>query len=385
MTPPSKSQAPNPNAHPVHDTAATVAIVIPSLNPDDSLPAYVASLRALADWPIVLVDDGSDASHAPVFDKCASAATGVTLLRHEVNKGKGRALKTAFAHLLSKHPSLQGCITCDSDGQHLPKDVLRCAQAMAANPEALVLGCRTFELSHVPFRSRFGNTAIRTFFALATGRRFLDTQTGLRAIPATFMRELLDCPGERFDFETRMLLALGSRPMVEVPIETVYLEGNKSSHFNPFRDSTRILGIVCGHILVRLGRFTAVSLASFALDIALFKLLYSFVFAGLSSFRLALSVGLARIASATFNYLLNLHFVFGGAKTRGSLAKYAVLAIGIMAASYLLTSALLSASAFARAHVATSKAAIDLALFLASFAVQRLCIFAHSRARALDN
>jgi dolichol-phosphate mannosyltransferase len=355
--------------------AKPIAIVIPSLNPDGNLPAYVAALRARTDWPILLVDDGSDAAHVPVFDACVAAVPGVTLLRHGVNRGKGRALKTAFAHLLAETPGLLGCVTCDSDGQHLPDDVLRCAEALRATPDALVLGCRVFGLSHVPFRSRFGNTTIRALFALATGRHFTDTQTGLRAISAPFMRELLGVAGERFDFETRMLLALGPRPLVEVPIETVYLDGNKSSHFNPLRDSMRILGIVCGHILSRLWRFTAASLASFALDIALFKLLHAVVLKDLGWGRLALSVGLARVASATFNYLANLHFVFGGMRARRSLAKYAALALCIVAASYALTAAALGASSFARGHVATTKAAIDLFLFLASYVVQRLCVF----------
>lgn len=352
-----------------------VAIVIPSLNPDGKLPDYVAALRARTDAPIILVDDGSDDAHRGVFAQCAAAASGVTLLTHEVNRGKGRALKTAFAHLLEHCKPLAGCVTADSDGQHLPEDVMRCAEALRANPGALVLGCRTFSLSHVPFRSRFGNTFIRAFFALATGRRFLDTQTGLRAIPADFMRELLECPGERFDYETRMLLALGSRPLVQLPIETVYLEGNKSSHFSPLRDSTKILGIVLGHILSRLGRFAAASLASFAVDIAVFKLLHAVVFEDLAVGRLAISVVLARLVSSVFNYVANWLFVFGGARSRRSLAKYAALACAILAASYLLTAALTDLSGWAGRHVATTKAAVDLALFLASFGVQRLFIF----------
>lgn len=362
----------------MHDISPSngIAVVIPSLNPDDALLAYVKALRAKGDWPIVLVDDGSNAEHVSVFGKCVAAAPDVTLLRHATNLGKGRALKTAFAHLLAAQPELLGCVTCDSDGQHLPEDVFRCAGALMSNPDALVLGCRTFGLSRVPFRSRFGNTFIRAFFTLATGRRFLDTQTGLRAIPADFMRELLDVRGERFDYETRMLLALDRRPLIQLPIETVYLEGNKSSHFKPLRDSMHILSIVLGHIMMRLGRFVAASLSSCALDIVLFKIFHSFVFQDFRIGRLALSVGLARVVSATFNYLANLHFVFGGEKRRRSFAKYVLLAACIMAASYLLTAAALDLSQFARAHVVLAKAAVDVFLFLASFAVQRLFIFA---------
>lgn len=354
----------------------TIAIVIPALNPDSRLPGYVAELRKGCDCPIVLVNDGSDAAHSAFFKEAAAGAQGVTILTHEVNKGKGRALKTAFGYLLGYYGDLAGCVTADADGQHLAADVFNCVSALRENPEALVLGCRRFELSHVPWRSRFGNRTIRFFFALATGHRFQDTQTGLRAIPASFMRQLLDCRGERFDFESRMLLAMGPRQLVQVPIETVYLEGNKSSHFSPLRDSIRIFSIVWGGIFARLSRFIAASLSSFALDIALFWLLKEKVFDGLPGGRLALSVALARVASSVFNYLVNLHFVFDGARTRRSFMKYAVLACCIMGASYLLLAAAVHFSPFARGHETLAKAAIDLVLFVASFAIQRLCIFA---------
>lgn len=359
----------------------TIAIVIPALNPDERLPGYVAELRRGCDCPIVLVNDGSDAAHSAFFAESSAGTPDVAVLTHDVNKGKGRALKTAFGYLLGRYGDLAGCVTADADGQHLARDVFACIGALRENKEALVMGCRQFDMSHVPWRSRFGNKSIRLMFALATGLRFQDTQTGLRAIPASFMRQLLDCKGERFDFESRMLLAIGSRPLVQVPIETVYLEGNKSSHFSPLRDSARIFSIVSGGIFARLSRFIAASLCSFALDIALFWLFKERLFDGLAAGRLALSVALARVASATFNYLANLYFVFDGARARRSFLKYASLACAIMAASYLLLAAAVRFSAFARGHETLVKAAIDLVLFIASFAVQRLCIFSKRQGR----
>ena len=135
-------------------------------------------------------------------------------------------------------------MTADSDGQHAPEDVVRCMELLAENPEALVLGCRTFDRADIPWRSRFGNGWMRTLFRVVSGRRFDDTQTGLRGIPAGFMRELLDVPGERFEFESEMLLRLGRRPLVQFPIRTIYENRNAGSHFRPFADSAKILRIV---------------------------------------------------------------------------------------------------------------------------------------------
>ena len=143
-----------------------IAIVIPALNPDAALPGYCRDLRAITDAPIVLVDDGSRAELAHIFDDCAAAASGVTVLRHEVNRGKGRGLKTAFDYLLRTYPDLVGCVTADADGQHKPADVLRCLEALRDSPDALVLGCRDFTGPGIPFRSRFGNLSIRILFSL---------------------------------------------------------------------------------------------------------------------------------------------------------------------------------------------------------------------------
>ncbi len=360
----------------------TFAIVIPSLNPGNGLPGYVASLRAITDVPIVLVDDGSRESERAVFQRCLDNVPGVSLLTHDVNRGKGRALKTAFSHLLSAWPDLDGCVTCDSDGQHAPGDVLKCLEALEKNPRALILGCRTFNLSHVPWKSRIGNNSMRTLFRLATGRNFLDTQTGLRAIPADFMRELLDCPGERFEFETHMLLRLKGREIEQVPIETLYVDGNRETHFDPLRDSMRITSIIFGAGLRKLAKFATASILSFCLDLGLFTLLFYRVFGEGAFGRLFLSVALARVASLVFNYNCNRYFVFSEPNgdrrfDMGAFGKYLLLAAFILLASYGLTD--LFHALFPGIAVPWIKACVDLALFLASYGVQRVLIFSPVR------
>lgn len=367
-------------AAPPPPSGGTVAIVIPALNPGEGLPVYCRALRAITDEPILLVDDGSRADLLHLFDECA-AIPQVFVIHHDINRGKGRALKTAFSRLLADHPDLAGCVTADADGQHTPTDVLRCRQALATHSEALILGCRTFSLGHVPWRSRFGNNCIRGFFQLATGRRFRDTQTGLRAIPAAFMRTLLDVPGERFDFETRMLLALGDRPLVELPIETVYEAGNPTSHFRPLRDSAHILGIVLASALRRMAAFLTASLASFALDIGLYSLLFRLVFRDTAHARLILSVAIARAVSLIFNYLCNRHLVFAEGNDssrrhafgRHAFARYLLLAVGLLGASYALTKGAIAL--WPRVPSEILKAIIDFLLFFVSFAIQRLFVF----------
>ena len=361
------------------------AIVIPSLDPDERLPAYCRALRAATPAPILLVDDGSRAELRPIFDECLAAADGVELLRHDVNRGKGRALKTAFERLLAR-PGFLGCVTADADGQHAVEDVVECLRRLEASPGALVLGCRRFSGPDVPWKSRFGNNWMKTLFRLATGRRFHDTQTGLRGIPAPFMRELLGVPGDRFEFESDMLLRLGDRPMDQFEIRTIYENGNKGTHFRPVRDSLSILRLVLrggAGRLRRLALFTAASLASFAIDIGLFHALHKALLPREMAGRLFVSVAAARAVSLSFNYGCNRHLVFRDgaphpAVEGRSLARYLLLAACIMTASWACTKGL--AALFPSAPVTPMKAGVDLLRFFASYAAQRAFVFPPSPA-----
>ena len=213
-----------------------VAIVLPVYDPDETrLPALVRRLRA--DFAhIVVVDDGSTRGRA-AFD--AIYGTVDVVLSHRSNRGKGAALKTAFAWVTENLPKAIGVVTADGDGQHAPEDVRRVAEELERSPDGgLVLGVRSFGRG-VPFRSRLGNIWTRALFRLLTGLAVSDTQTGLRGIPASLLPRMLAIPGERYEYETRMLADARFHPAPprEVPIRTIYLDGNSASHYRPLTDT----------------------------------------------------------------------------------------------------------------------------------------------------
>lgn len=355
-------------------------IVIPSLEPDSRLPSYCRDLRAKLDQPIVLVDDGSGERYKAIFRECCETVSNLVVLTHEVNRGKGRALKTAFSWLMANQPDLDGCITVDSDGQHLVKDVVRCFETSEKSPSALVLGCRVFTGSHVPWKSSFGNNWMKFLFMVVTGRRFMDTQTGLRVIPTAFMRQLIRLPGERFEFETEMLLNMDRMPLVQVPIETVYEEGNKSTHFRPLADSWKVVRVILKSGLRRFGLFVLSSLSSFVIDAGLFFVLYEKLFDAHTRGRLWWAILLARTVSMVYNYLVNEVIVFkvrfcdGGLKAEiRRFYKYLGLAMVIFLGAYLLTKVL--CALLPSLPVTVLKVFADLLLFVFGYMVQRVMIF----------
>lgn len=299
------------------------AILIPAYKPDDKLVALTNQLLTHDDLKLVVVDDGSGEAFRPVFEALDKR---VTLISYPDNKGKGGALKTGIRYIMDHMPECERLVTADADGQHRYADIRKVLDKSEEMPGALVLGSRAFD-GDVPLRSRFGNAMTRQVFAIASGVKVRDTQTGLRGFDRDGMRLFVDVPGDRYEYEINMLLtaARAEMPIYEVTIETVYLNDNESSHFNPLKDSLRIYACIL--------KFACSSLICFGIDYVLFQLLRTFIpLTWVSNL-------LARIVSASVNFSLNKKLVFkGNEKTLPAVLKYAALAVFI----YLIDTAILA-------------------------------------------
>lgn len=275
-------------------------ILIPAYNPDEKLLRVIKALKSNIIFKIIVVNDGSDSNKEAIFKKIKENSE-IILLNHDVNLGKGAALKTGLNYITTHFKSQAGVITVDADGQHLTEDILRIANNLIKNPQQLILGSRQFE-GKIPFRSKFGNTLTKYFFNFSVGSKLKDTQTGLRGIPYDFIDKLLKIKSNGYEFEMEMLYkALDNKiPIKQIPITTVYEDHNSSSHFNPIKDSYKIYKIIFKYILAALvsGSFDYVLFLSFL------YLLDDIVISSIS----------ARIISASLYYFLNKKAVFKSQK-----------------------------------------------------------------------
>lgn len=220
-----------------------VALIIPSLNPDQKLIEYVKEAIKMGFKNIIIVNDGSSKEYDKFFNEL-SKYNECIVLKHATNLGKGRALKTAFQYYLNKFNDFTGVVTADSDGQHSLKDTLKIANEITDN--SLVLGMRNFNEKQVPFKSRYGNKITTFIFKTLYGKKINDTQTGLRGLSNDFIKHSLNLNGEGFEYEINMLIeAIRNKTEIkEVFIRTIYIEDNKSSHFNPIKDSIKIYKVM---------------------------------------------------------------------------------------------------------------------------------------------
>lgn len=215
-------------------------VLIPAWNPDARLIALVEDLAAYGFAMILVVDDGSPAGSLPIFEQMKTVPS-VHLLRHERNRGKGRALKTGFRYILSELPLIDGVITADADGQHAVADIVAVARAMREVGDEVTLGVREFA-KDVPLRNWFGNVLTKHVFGFVAGMKVSDTQTGLRAFRRSILPQLEILPGERYEYEMTVLAYICRHlgKLREIPITTIYMEGGKTSPFHPVWDSLRI-------------------------------------------------------------------------------------------------------------------------------------------------
>ena len=173
-----------------------VALIVPAYKPTKDMIPMLERFVKETDYVPVVIDDGSGKEFESVFSKVPA---GTVLLRHEVNRGKGAALKTAMTHILHNMPECTLAVTADADGQHRYEDIVNVVACAGKNPHSLVLGSRAFD-GKIPLRSRLGNTITRQVFAAASGTPVRDTQTGLRAFDRTSMEKFVDIPGDRYEY-----------------------------------------------------------------------------------------------------------------------------------------------------------------------------------------
>lgn len=346
-----------------------IVIIVPSLNPDEALVEVVKSIAEVGIKNIIVIDDGSDKMHKEPFVK--SEKMGAKVLVHEINQGKGKALKTAFEYILNTYDNVTGVITVDGDNQHRIKDIIKCIDKHREMPEHMVLGCRDFSKPDVPPRSKFGNNLTNNVFRFTCGLKISDTQTGLRCIPYKYLNDMLLVEGNRYEYETNMLLSMKEFdiPYTEVEIETVYIEENASSHFNPIKDSIRIYKVIF--------KFLLSSIWASVVDIVIFALM-CYILKGYFQkevYILISTIG-ARVISSLCNYMINHKIVFRSTgKIKNTILKYYLLCICQMGVSYALVCSMSMLLNINGILLVLLKALIDTILFFISFRIQKMWVF----------
>jgi glycosyltransferase involved in cell wall biosynthesis len=210
-----------------------IVAIIPALNAERTLPRVVEEARKQIE-PVVVIDDGSSDRTGDV-----ARAAGAIVLRHDLNRGKGGALKTGFAWALEN--GYDGVITLDADGQHLPSEIPKFLREREKGEADLIIGGRAHLFGEMLPRRRNANRFSAWCIAKCSGVPITDSQSGFRFYSATLIRAFrLRTDG--FDLESEVIVRAGRRGfrIVTIPIELGFVDGLSTSHYKPLKDTLRI-------------------------------------------------------------------------------------------------------------------------------------------------
>ena len=338
--------------------------LIPAYKPTHSL-ITLAQILLQRNFIVIIVNDGSPSAFDSVFTQLPPQAI---LLKNAINLGKGAALKHGINYAINHFPNAKCIITLDCDGQHSVDDVLNLRDKFIANKVDLAIGTRGFK-ANVPLRSKFGNNLTAFIFRMLFGKRLQDTQSGLRAFSVEFGKKLLPLSFNGYEFEMQMLILAcnNETKILQVPIRTIYIDNNASSHFNPIFDSLSIYCVLFRHI--------GNSLLTALIDYVVF--VFSFAM-GFSLFACMIS---GRIVAGSFNFIVGKNFVF---KSKGNvifeIISYVLLTLFLMLISMKSIAIISTHSGISEILV---KPFCEAGIFAISFLVQRFIIFS-SKAKILD-
>jgi glycosyltransferase involved in cell wall biosynthesis len=210
-------------------------VIIPTYNNARTLARVIEGVLAFSD-DVFVVNDGSTDDTSVIL---ASFSDRITVLSHDKNKGKGKAIRTGFKETIKR--GFTYAITIDSDGQHYPDDIPVLIEAIQENPNALIMGARNMEQEGVPQKSSFGNKFSNFWYWVETGIKLPDTQTGFRVYPLKRLR-YIPLWTNKFELEIEVIVKLAwfGANVIAVPVKVKYDPEERVTHFRPFRDFTRI-------------------------------------------------------------------------------------------------------------------------------------------------
>jgi putative flippase GtrA len=338
------------------------AFIVPAYNPDEILLEVVKNIQLESENKIFIIDDGSNELSHNIFEQLKSDEyNNIIFIKHAINMGKGAALKTVFNHILTQYENIEGVVTLDSDGQHSIEDCMKVLDELKKDDKAFVLGHRTFS-KDIPLKSYVGNNISKFIYKLVLGRGFQDTQTGLRGVSKEFMKKCLTIKSNRFEFETEQLVIATNQindvTIIEIPIETIYIENNKASSFRPLTDSFKIYFV--------LFRYGLSSVLTSIVDFIVFLFILQF---GISVFNSNL---ISRTAATFVQFFLLKKFVFN---SKSGLKTFILFYVYVMVMGSFSAWIQIAITEQFGTSIIMSKTLTEIFLFFVNFAFLRSFIF----------
>jgi cellulose synthase/poly-beta-1,6-N-acetylglucosamine synthase-like glycosyltransferase len=219
-----------------------IIVLIPTLNPTAKILDVIKNLEDNKIKDIVIVNDGSDNEHLKILE-----GIKYPIVTHEINMGKGAALKTGFNYIDKNIKKYDGILTIDDDNQHDIDSILRVIKAFRKHT---IIGYRDFNAAGVPAHRAFGNKLSNKLFYYLYKFKIHDTQTGLRIYSKNDIKDIISLESNGFEYELEALIHLIKlgKHIDQEPINTIYNKEPNASHYKVIRDSYRVYKIMFSNL-----------------------------------------------------------------------------------------------------------------------------------------
>ncbi|MBW1972991.1 MAG: glycosyltransferase family 2 protein [Deltaproteobacteria bacterium] len=211
-----------------------ICVIIPAYNASKNIRKVIEEAKDHV-LPVVVVDDGSTDNTTYI-----SKTTKAKVIRFPKNRGKGKALATAFLFAIKNGYNL--VITVDADGQHDAKNSIPILlDAYKRFKADMVIGSRAYAFNQMTFLRRFWNRLSAGAISKMAKRKIDDTQSGLRLI-TTELLQAIPVTTSRYEAELELLIKACKKGfnVITIPISINYIDGRNSSHYRPVVDTFRI-------------------------------------------------------------------------------------------------------------------------------------------------
>ncbi|MCL2220554.1 MAG: glycosyltransferase family 2 protein [Chitinispirillia bacterium] len=218
-------------------------VLIPSYKSAGQLKQFLNMLFKIVPKDHVLIVD--DASRDGTYEYCLES--DIMCLRHDVNRGKGAALKTGFAYLTAGSRAVNASainakwiLTMDADGQHSLSDIPRFLEMARKWPHTgICIGARDMRIGAMPPTRILSNRLTSLILTLLTGQRIKDSQCGYRLYSGPLAAST-HLKYNRFQMESEVILKTAAKkiPITFVRVQTLYLKGGRS-HISHLIDTVR--------------------------------------------------------------------------------------------------------------------------------------------------
>lgn len=211
-----------------------ITAILPAFNEEISIGSIVVLTRSFAD-NVIVIDDGSSDRTAEIARR-----VGAEVIVHEINKGKGAALKTGFTTAANLGADI--IVTMDSDGQHDPSEIPKLIAPIVKGEADMVNGSRYLNSIDIntPIYRRVGQTVLDKFTNINSGLKITDSQSGFRAFAAS-TKNIFRFNAKGMAIESEMLADAGKSGLRIKEVEIGVRYDVNCSTLNPVKHGLQVL------------------------------------------------------------------------------------------------------------------------------------------------